>query len=241
MIDELRVKVERHRAKSQDHRRKALNATDPAERERFFAAAVGELQTAIDALERGLRSIRRQQDKHSGDACRILEMLSTTYGSWGGTLRDAGDREQAAARYDEGNEYEQERRDQCKAQDSYNLVQRLVVRLLADPSRLQDPVFRAELVSAEGVIATQFKNGRNDSWGRADWALTRFLCGKDAVEPLSSLDHEKAVASFYESTYKAVAALVGEGLDRGGPLGERLEEFRRLLERKLGTPSSPPS
>jgi hypothetical protein len=62
----------------------------------------------------------------------------------------------------------------------------------------------------------------------------RFLCGAEADAAIADLERGKAEATFYESTYNAVMALINEGLGRGGVLGDRLAAFRRLLQRKGG-------
>lgn len=236
MIDDLVQSVAKFRSDAQDNRRKARKETDAAKRERLFHAAVEDFQKAISYLERGLRTVRRQQEGYTKDVCALLELLSQSYGSLGGTWRDAGDRQRAMEQYDKGNEYEEERRQNCGAKDTYTMLQRLVIRLLIDPSRLEQPEFMAELNQVREEIERQRDSGRDDSWALADLALVRFLCGADADTAIANLQKRKAEATFYESAYNAVAALVEEGLGKGDALGERLESFRRLLQQKGGIP-----
>jgi len=236
MMDELLNSVTQLRSDAQDLRRQARAETNAEKREQLFGEAVAEFKKAIGILERSLRLLRRQESAHSNDVCRVLEELSKSCGSLGGTWRDSGDLDQAIEQYDKGNSYEQERREHCGAQDTYNMLQRLIVRLLRDPARMVAPEFLAELQAVRQEIESQVKAGREDSWGLADMVLVRFLCDAeaDADAAIANLDRRKADASFYESAYKAVAALVAEGLGKGSALGERLESFARFLQRKGG-------
>lgn len=200
----------------------------------LFEAAAAEFQKAITALERGLRTVRRQQDGFTGDVCRLLEALSQSCGSLGGIWRDAGDRARAKQSYDKGNGFEQERRDHCAAKDSYTMLQRLIVRLLDDPTLIGRPDVVADLDRIRNEIERQVEAGRNDSWALADLALARFLRGAEADAAIADLERRTADATFYESVHTAIAALVDEGLGRGDALGARLESFKRLLQRKGG-------
>jgi len=237
VIDELLQSVAQLRSDGQSFRRDALNATDNAEGERLFKSAADTYQKAISILERGLRTIRRHQDGYTNDVCRLLEPLSQTYGSLGGTWRDAKRFDLAQEFYDRGNDYEEERRKYCGAKESYNLLQRLIVRLLEDPGRVHEHDFITKLNLVREEIQRQVDHGRDDSWALADLAEARFLCGYDADEAIRDLEQRPAAATFFESAYKGITALLSEGLGRGDVLGERLELFKRLLQRKGGIKS----
>jgi hypothetical protein len=94
--------------------------------------------------------VRRRQEGYTNDVCRLLESLSQTYGSLGGTWRDAGNLQEAIQRYDQGNLYEEERRRHCTHLDTYNMLQRLIVRLLANPGLAEQATFTAELNAVRG-------------------------------------------------------------------------------------------
>ena len=155
MIDELLQDVHRLRNEAQGRRREARKRElDRNQRDRLLAQAAAGFQAAITALERGLRTVRRTQSQHTVDLCRILQALSQTYASLGGTRRDAKDFKAAAEQYDRGNDYEEERRKNCRrfiydsenlGHDTFNMLQRRIVRLLDDGSRLIEPEFVAEL------------------------------------------------------------------------------------------------
>jgi hypothetical protein len=234
VIDEILMDAAQFRSDGQDLRRKARKEESTAVRNQLFDAAAAEFQKAITTLERGLRTVRRQQDGYTRDVCRVLEALSQSYGSMGGTRRDAGDRLEAQKQYEKGNEYEEERRQHCGAKDTYNLLQRLVIRALIAPDCVKEDGFLKEINGVREEIERQVNSGRDDSWALADLALARFLAGFEADLAIGDLDRRNAEATFYESAYNAVAALVDEGLGKDKPLGERLEVFKRLLQRKGG-------
>jgi hypothetical protein len=208
-----------------------------------FDSAIAQLEEAIDDLEEMLGTVRQTQKWEQ--ISPILEALSQTYGQLGGTWRDAKNFKKAEEYYDKGNEYEEERRRKGSAMDSYNLLQRLIVRLLGNPSLIDDAKFAAELKQVRNAIQEQFRYGRDDSWGLADLALVQILCSADADFVIADLEQRQqelqkgqADKSFYKSTYDVVAALIEEGLGKEG-LGARLEEFKRLLQRKGGVKSEP--
>jgi vacuolar-type H+-ATPase subunit E/Vma4 len=115
MIQELTESVDQLRDEAQVARKAARQSADPAKREQLFASAREKFESAIRRLERGLRNVRRDQKEHSSDACAVLERLSQTYGSLGGTLRDfaltKADPErkkmlaEARSQYEQGNTY----------------------------------------------------------------------------------------------------------------------------------------
>jgi tetratricopeptide (TPR) repeat protein len=234
MISDLLKNVAQLRSDAQDFRRKARQETDETKRKQLFESAEAEFQKAISSLERGLRTVRRQQSGYTADVCNVLEALSQSYGSLGGTLRDAGDREEARKKYEKGNVYEEERRQSCGAKDTYNMLQVLIVELLIKSARLEESGFLAKLNKVREEIDRQVNAGRDDSWALADLALARFLCGADADQIIADLEKRTAENTFYESTHTVVATLVKEGLGQGEQLGERLEKFERLLKRKGG-------
>jgi|HubBroStandDraft_6_1064221.scaffolds.fasta_scaffold137401_2 hypothetical protein len=234
MTQELLASAAQLRGNAQDLRRQARAETDAEARTAKFTQAADEFRKASVMLQRGLRSLRREQTGHTAEVCRVLEALSQTLGSLGGTYRDAGKHAEAKDYYDMGNQYEDERRKNCAAEDTYNMLQRLVVRLLIDPSQLADSDFAREMAAAAQEIELQVKRGRNDSWALADLALVKLLTGVNAEKVIADLEGGRAESTFYESTYNAVAALLAEGLGKGDALGDRLEGFKRLLQRKGG-------
>ena len=202
------------------------------------------IKPAVEAAD--VNCVRADEIVHAGmidkpmyDQILRAELLSQTYGSQGGTYRDAGDFERAIECYDQCYKIELERITQCQHKDSYNLLQRLVVRILharkvpSGDEAVHGLNMCVALDDARKEIERQVFSGRNDSWALADLALVRFLSGQDAEQAIRDLEGRKSDASFYESTLVVVEALIKEGLG-GTALGERLERFGRLLRRKGG-------
>jgi hypothetical protein len=244
MIQELTESVDQLRDEAQAARKAARQLADPAKREQLFASAREKFESAIRRLERGLRNVRRDQKEHSSDACAVLERLSQTYGSLGGTLRDfaltKADQErqkmlaEARSQYEQGNTYEDERRKHCGALDTYNMLQLLVVELLGNAALINDHEFETKLQGVQKELERQVNAGRNDSWALADLALVSFLLGSPADHALADIEQRNVHASFYETTHTVITNLLNEGLGSGGDLTKRLEEFQRLLKRKGG-------
>lgn len=245
MIEELTKSVDQLRDEAQADRTDARKAAEPAEGERLFVSAIGKFEDAIRRLERGHRGVQRQQaSRYSADECVVLERLSQTYGSLGGTWRDfaltkAGpEREEllgnARARYQRGNEYEEERRKSCRALDTYNMLQVLVVELLGNAALIDDLEFKTKLRSVQKEVERQVNAGRNDSWALADLALVTVLAGTAANQALEDIERRNVHKSFYEATHTVVTSLLNEGLGNGGDLTHRLRNFQGLLQRKGG-------
>jgi tetratricopeptide (TPR) repeat protein len=211
---------------------------DEGTRARFLEDAETALTTAISTLKRELR-IAGKQSLTESERSELRELLSSTIGSLGGTYRDAKDYDRAIKAYEEGNTIEEARRKEDGHLDSYNLVQRLVVRLLKDPTLLDDPAFKTQLEAVERELDRQHGLGRHDSWFLADVILVKFLRGKPAEDIFSALESKEADASFYESTDQVIGPLLDEGLGKGSSLEAKLLGFRHMLQRRGGLkPSS---
>jgi hypothetical protein len=244
MIQELTESVDQLRDEAQADRKAARQSADPATKEQLFTSAKEKFEGAIRRLERGLRNVRRDQKEHSSDACAVLERLSQTYGSLGGTLRDFALTKEGPARkkmlgearsqYEQGNTYEDERRNHCGALDTYNMLQVLVVELLGNGTLIDDHEFKTKLQGVRKELERQVNAGRNDSWALADLALVSFLLASSADHALADIEQRNVHASFYEATHTVIKNLLNEGLGSGGDLRKHLEEFQWLLKRKGG-------
>lgn len=223
-------RVEGLRLTAQNDRRKARELPlHSQERRALLARAEDSLKEAISESQTELESDELPPNIRS----KLVALLSQTWGSLGGTRRDAKDYEAALEAYETGNKIEEERRN-LGDPDSYNLVQRMVVRILAKTSLIDDEAFRSELAGVEAELERQYTLGRRDPWAIADIALVRFLRGQPADDVISNLESRKADTSFYESTREVVCALLAEGLGQGTELGNKLLNFQRLLERRGG-------
>lgn len=237
MNEQLVEDVRGRRLEAQEWRRDARKLPhDDPQRKLLLKDAASTLMRAISTLKREIRAIEGRQPVEQKEKAALQELLSQTWGSLGGTYRDAKDYEKALKSYDDGNEVEEKRRreDGVRGLDSYNMVQRLLIQLLMDPTNLTKEEFVNELDSARRELDRQFQLGRRDGWALADAALIRFLRGEAAEEIVSDLESRKLDTSFYESTSEAIGALLDEGLGRGTPLEDRLHQFRLMLRRRGG-------
>jgi len=219
----------------------------------LFEAAVAEQQKAIRFLRRELNAVDENRDR--GKKLELLRLLSQTYGSLGGTWRDAGRLEKvesekkavfekAIKEYDAGYEIEQERKHSYDDDDSYNLLQRIVIRILHSPSCLDDKdqaVVRGLnvpdcLQAASKEIERQVidEKTRTDSWAKADLVLVRALLGQPVTKALKDLETGNPDLSFYASTHTVIETLIEEGLGKNNRLGDLLREFQISLEQKGG-------
>jgi tetratricopeptide (TPR) repeat protein len=236
MNEQLVKDVTVRRLEAQGWRRDARKLPhDDPERKLLLEKAARTLMRAISTLKRELQTIEGQPVEQKEKAT-LRELLSQTWGSLGGTYRDAKDYEKALNSYSDGNEVEEKRRreDGVLGLDSYNMVQRLIVQLRKDPAQLNEEEFLNELDSARKELDRQFQLGRRDGWALADAAVIRFLRGEAAEEIVSDLESRNLDTSFYESTYEAIGALLDEGLGRETPLEDRLRQFRLMLRRRGG-------
>ena len=64
--------------------------------------------------------------------------------------------------------------------------------------------------------------------------LIRVLRGEPEDKIVTDLKSKEADKSFYESTDQVLGALLDEGLGKGGPLEDKLLQFRQMLRRRGG-------
>jgi tetratricopeptide (TPR) repeat protein len=236
-----------YRSNAQIYRKQAKQMREDGnleEANRLFKDAVNEYEKAIRVLRRELRNVRGAPERGLKEECEHLRLLSQTHGSLGGTWRDARRFDEAIKEYDEGYRIEEERKQRCQDDDSYNLLQRLVVRILRCPRALQDSSKNVgsgldvphELTAACHEIERQvlIQQSRNDSWAKADLVLVRALLRQTVKEAISDLETANPDHSFYASTHEVIKSLLDEGLGRGQELGRWLQEFKLFLERRGG-------
>lgn len=227
-ITELLNSVNSERARAQQERRKALREGVPDEQKsEGLDQAAKILERQIVRLERQLR-VERSHSEGADNVSELLAVLSQCLGSLGGTHRDAGRYDLAQASYERGFVFEKEFnaiavKKRPWEQASYNLLQRLVARVLVDPGVLQRHAFREELAEARQEIVNQIVSGRFDSWARADEELVNALLfdgqGSSRTEGFA------ATGPFFESTGRLFAQLAG-GVNKHDPaLGQRLATF----------------
>jgi hypothetical protein len=202
------------------------------------------LEDARAELEQAVALLRpvvpgRGSQVSDGDkefAMRLYQCL----GSIGGTWRDSAELalddvaknqcwRQSVQYYDEGYAIESGTHDKYANfafVDSYNLLQRLVVRVLRTPRSLDDPSSEIvhglnvpqELAKAERIVNQQLHGPReNDAWAMADLALLLILRGHTREEAWREFAETNRSQEAYESNYRAFAALVKSGEKHEAP------------------------
>jgi hypothetical protein len=196
--------------------------------------ARAELEKAV-ALLRPLVPVRGSQwsdaDKEYG--LKLYQCL----GSLGGTWRDLAELavedvakndcwDQSMKYYDEGHAIESGTHDRYANfgfVDSYNLLQRLVVRVLRAPRCLESQSTELghglnvpqELAAAERIVNEQLAEPdgarKNDAWAMADLALLLILRGHTREEAWRKFAESNRSSQAYESNHRAFAALVKSG------------------------------
>ena len=163
-------------------------------------------------------------------ATRLYQCL----GSLGGTWRDAAELEGEAGQkqacwdrsiscYDEGYGVESGsdvRYPDFRFADSYNLLQRLVVRILREPRCLEDGSLDLgkgidvpqALERAERTVRDQLNGARkNDAWAMADLACLLILRGRSQSDAWRMFAESNRSSEAYETNHRAFAALVKAG------------------------------
>jgi len=219
--------VKDRRASAKSLRDAAMLDADPLALE----DARAELEKAV-ALLRPVVPVRGSQvsDADKEFALRLYQCL----GSIGGTWRDAAElalddaaKDQcwhhSVQYYDEGYAIESGTHDKYANfafVDSYNLLQRLVVRVLRTPRSLDDASRELghglnvpqELAEAERIVNQQLDGPRkNDAWAMADLALLLILRGRTREEAWRRFAESNRSQEAYESNHRAFAALVKSG------------------------------
>jgi tetratricopeptide (TPR) repeat protein len=235
--------AEPFKLEAQRHRKNALKAQasgDHALAAREFELAVAPLREAIHRLE----SIGAPDPDAPGPASEgereIALQLADCWGMLGGVYRTAGDLHAAREAYDSGARYESSPR--FNILNTYNQVNRLVVRVLHRPALLADPAPPVDglpggeslpelLARAAAEIDRQLNAKREDkAWALADLMMVRVLGGLEgAEEALAELDTNVSDVFPYQSALKVIRELV----DRELPMRDHLVRIGELLRYRL--------
>ena len=241
-MSDLKTQLAPYKERSRYHRTEALEAMDEGDQvqaDRDFAAAAAAMSEAIDYVK-GLGAPDPESKEPANEAEIIMAtQLADCWGILGGVHRAHGPDywEDAISAYDNGNRYESSTR--FNILNTYNRVNRLVVRILKDPDLLSEPppfvtdigsdkkTMRELLSEADHEIERQLRAGRTDRpWALADLAMVRLLGGLPNVDlALNDLDASTDETFPYESTLKVIRELVARRLpmhDSIISVGERL-------------------
>lgn len=153
------------------------------------AEALEALREAIDQLEKENAVLDEQADEDPGwveeQRRSVFKELAECHGVCGGILRRLGQLEESVAAYEQGRRYEQD--PSYGVEDSYNLVNALVVPLLEDPHRLAGDLGDQLRLAAKTVHRQAIGSRRLDYWAHADLARCHLLLGR-REEALQALD-----------------------------------------------------
>ena len=246
--------LESYKLDSRDYRNQGLKALKDGSPER----AAAEFERAAVVMREAIRYLGElgQPDPAAGappteGEAEVAKELADCWGILGGVYRAQGDLANASAAYDRGFAYESGRR--FNILSSYNLVNRLVVRILQRPGLLSAPPppvgdvagalakTMPELLREAAVeIERQIRDGRKDrTWAQADLVMVRLLGGLEGVDAaLAALEDATTNDPFpTHSMLKVIRELAQKDLPRKDQLlavGERLRE--RLPESMRGEP-----
>lgn len=210
---------------------KALDCKDDALAERNSGhlkearALIDEAASLLDEVwEQKKDSINSAGPDASPDERELVKALAETYGVKGGILRSSGEFENAVRAYDKGATFEQHPALKVKVENSYNLIQRLTNRVLAEPHQVGAEEWNVfskdmwrELGEARDVLQRQINTGGrgNDPWAAADMITVQLLLAprdpsngaqrvEEAYTEFEKLEPKPRV---YESTLRALEDL----------------------------------
>ena len=212
---------------------------------------LGRYQKGIEILGKAISLLTQELNANKALECKskIASELSDCHGLTGGIYRrwglaSANEQErgerliESIKAYDKG--YEFESKEKYGIDDSYNLLNRLLGRILFEPSYLTDSATASisegveplslpqKLAEAEQVIQQQLKvTRRGDIWAMADLALVKLLL--DRADPRSAyadFNSESPPGYAYESVLSVLRPLVELDL----PCAAKLQEAIRQLE-----------
>lgn len=182
-----------------------------------------EWEEAISDLKEAIQLLNDRAKESTAMSSRLDSDLADAYGMIGGVEKrwglemDGADRRrhltESVAAYDRGFRYEQ--RLGPKYANTYNRVNRIIGRVLLDPSVLEKgggalPDIAADLEEAEDVLNEQIESmgRRKDPWAYCDLGTVRLLRGKpDALAAFRKLEPLHPPLFVYESTLTTLQPL----------------------------------
>jgi hypothetical protein len=215
----------------------ALKADAKSARDnRNWEEAINYVQEAISLLEARMANAASLLPSWLGSQLAdSFGLMGGIEKRWGLTL--AGQERQwhleaSVAAYDSGFKYEHKL--QRNEETTYNLVNRLVGRVLLDPSLLQkkgvaDSQFSDELGEAENILTGQVESVRQkDPWAYCDLGTIRLLRGdQNALRTFRNLDRLRPPKFVYESTLSTLQPLQEVAADQRPDLVQAVDQLRR--------------
>jgi tetratricopeptide (TPR) repeat protein len=184
-----------------------------------YGRALVTMQQGIDLLEGA-----KESSLTSTETEQLHSELADCWGMKGGIHRRAGELEQALAAYLRGCEFEKD--------DSYNLVNSIVVELLIHPDRLGALLPRIETARTE--VERQIRSHRSGQWWAwADLGLLGLLLDDlaDAEQAYRQFTRTGARPSDYDSAISVLEQLAEKFAGGSEPARARLDRGIALLRR----------
>lgn len=167
--------------------------------------ARGLLMAELSAIERKPSSITELLNKRRQE---IALELADCFGITGGIYRRKGDIGEAIKMYEKG--YEYEKNPDYNIQDSYNMTNRIVLRILNEPHLVEQLMPKIE--EALSIIQKQVEGPRRRQWwARADLGLL-YILTKDEKRGLDAYREFKdygALPKHYDSSIAVLIELKG--------------------------------
>jgi hypothetical protein len=217
-------------------------------------------ESAMDEAFRYLDKYERPDPEAPGHASEgetaVAEQLADFWGIRGGLYRSRGsalpdgsgsdDLETAIRAYDQGARYELSER--FGLLNSYNTVNRLVLRIIRQPDILTAeeavPGNRKRMADlleeAAKSIEAQLDKGRTDvAWALADLAMIELLCDGSDLEPILEQFDEATVTDKYplESMLNVIRDLLRAGIRPRGRFVQTAEQIRAKLPEPMKGPA----
>ncbi len=245
-MSDLSKRLEPYKQRSRRHRNSAIKALEDG----AAVKAASEFKRSHEVMDEALQYLRdlgaphlKAAEEATEGEIAVAEQLADCWGIIGGVYRAQGDLEGARVAYDNGYAYESSKR--FNILNTYNRVNRLVVRILQCPQLLSDPpplvtnVAKHEkqtmpelLGEASEEIERQLRKGRQDrAWALADCAMVRLLGGLDGVDrTLNDLD---SISKNDPFPYHSMLKVIRELTQRQLPMKDKLIAVGERLRQKL--------
>jgi len=198
-----------------------------------YPAAIEEQRQAIRILQNELNRMERQTPELADEREKYAHRLSDCLGRLGGIYRRAGLIPEGIEAYRQGKEIER----QYRLDDSYNLTNWIVLRLLEDPARLAE--LAGDINQAIDLIRGQVEGPRRDQWWAwADLGLVCHLGGRprEAREAYERFKQTGARRADYQSVLAVLNPLKQQFEPSAPELAAQLGDTIRDLQASSGKP-----
>jgi tetratricopeptide (TPR) repeat protein len=181
-----------------------------------------ELKSQDSAEASGEKSAERTELEEYKEELR--RELADCYGMSGGLYRRLGDYENSAKMYEWGRRYERD--------DSYNLVNSIVVPILHHPEKLDNEATKKDIHDALQIVEAQVKEKRRRQWWAwADLGLLSVLADdvNGAIDAYGKFRETGARSQDYESTKTVLDSLDKRCRETGQPVKNSITQAIQYL------------